>query len=251
MEKFRKRKNFTLIELLVVIAIIAILAAMLLPALNKARIRSRQITCLHNLKTTTVAYFNYAGDHDDFIAPGSFTDWNDILEKVAAYGGGVSNPKNNMNGLFGCPDVAIGTFSSRAPTAAPGYSNWQSGPGTSKVRCYPNLYFYYTGSAYEEQTPKISRIKPASQMAMVGDGLYYAVSNKTNGYPMAFRHGSSFQIPQYSSTAPTSLNQIKDNWYSVNGVANLAMVDGHAEGMKVYDWERRLNEKTLFYTRQD
>ncbi len=59
-------KKFTLIELLVVIAIIAILAAMLLPALNRSRDKAKQNTCVGNLKQTAQAYLMYAGDHNDF-----------------------------------------------------------------------------------------------------------------------------------------------------------------------------------------
>ena len=117
-----KKEGFTLIELLVVIAIIAVLMAILMPALNRVKEQGKRATCLNNLKQLNLAWIMYADENDDNLVNGDtgeysihqnetpwvLKDWEanmTELEKINAIKRGALWPYTKELRLYKCPTV--------------------------------------------------------------------------------------------------------------------------------------------------
>ena len=112
-----KSLNFTLIELLIVIAIIAILAGMLLPTLNKARVKARESSCVNNQKQLAMAMLMYCDDNRGYYFDGYFSGSNNwpwrlhryLNQPTGGYPYGFNGTKY-MKPLWNCPSDPQGGF---------------------------------------------------------------------------------------------------------------------------------------------
>jgi prepilin-type N-terminal cleavage/methylation domain-containing protein/prepilin-type processing-associated H-X9-DG protein len=253
----RGRGGFTLIELLVVIAIIAILAALLLPALNKAKQQSQGAKCISNLRQLTLAWTMYSGDNRDKLAingntnfepPGSYAGPNPPgvnlqwcpgeMEATSPYEGeqtnvawlmaGVVYPYVSSPGVYRCP-ADSSTFN--RDTVFPA-----GGGGTPRVRSMSmNGWLNPPAVAIEDcgMTGSYHIYTKGADLSVPGAANIFLLVDEN---PYSINDAFLLDFPDDTGwvDCPASYH---------NGACGLSFCDGHAQIKKwndpvVLDWQR-------------
>ena len=214
-EKKDSCRKFTLIELLVVIAIIAILAAILLPALNSARERGRSASCISNLKTLGNYTMMYWDDHNTFFPSNSPSGMTWVMWL-------------GMNGQYNTDTTKWTTYQSpvqilQCPSDTRQY-DWTGSPSSATSYTYNS---FIAGLGFTTGTPhsnleKPSKIKNPSSLLVFVD----RDSDPT----------SAFSLPNQATFVPGD----KCVGFRHNSFANALMADWHVEAVKEVDRTKHL-----------
>lgn len=210
----KQRTAFTLIELLVVIAIIAILASMLLPALNQAREKAKTIQCVSNNKQVMSAELLYANDNFEYIAPLNLgANWSSRVNKQwwPNLLGKYLPVKKWIDEDYGKP--------AGGPMTCPSTLDYGTAPG---IGIHANGSNHRT--AYYGFSVKMSKIKKASGAVICGDATQY----KSDGNKVP---ANAFSCYCWNSKWLTP-NDNNFNMLPRHGDrSNAGFLDGHVESM--------------------
>ena len=223
---------FTLIELLVVIAIIAILAALLLPSLSKAKGKAYQVQCLSNLRQLTIPYQLYADDNASHLVPNGFIETATPAVKLWVTGGAHNFPDYFTNrdylldsnyALFADYLKSVGVYKCPSDRAEPAWL----GTSHTKLRSY-SLNCFLNWQTPANTAFSVSRVTFRKQSDMASyDGSKY----------FTFIDGAPLNVCQpafglYGSTWFYHRPSAEHN----NG-GTLAFADGHVEAKRWRDTE--------------
>jgi len=236
-----KKSGFTLIELLVVIAIIAILAAMLLPSLARAKSEASTTQCLSNLRQLGVCWHLYVNDNNDVLVPNNSVaylgtlipgaSWCLALPNTSNVQNGMLFPYNRSLGIYHCPsdrstltnDTGLGDPSG----GFPGPLRARSYDMSLSVNGYPD--FDPVISTNVAMFTKLTQIKaPNCDKCLVFiDENEYTLVDSEFGMPTDSFYPGCNATPWWS----------QPNWWDMpanrhNQGANLSFADGHVEHWK-------------------